>query len=70
MVAPVEGWRHLKALVEREEPKDVLRRMRSLLQHHYFYFVRPSRLSEGLDSGHFVGVEFCQSVTVTLAEDT
>ena len=35
MVAPEEGWRHLKALTERENPKDVLLRMRSLLPHHY-----------------------------------
>ncbi|HYU33897.1 MAG TPA: hypothetical protein VEW48_17225, partial [Thermoanaerobaculia bacterium] len=35
MVAPEEGWRHLKALAERENPKDVLLRMRSLLPHHY-----------------------------------
>jgi len=40
MVAPEEGWRHLKehlkALAERETPKkDVFLRMRSLLPHHY-----------------------------------
>jgi hypothetical protein len=35
MVAPEEGWRHLQALAERENPKDVLLRMRSLLPHHY-----------------------------------
>jgi hypothetical protein len=35
MVAPEEGWKYFKALAERENPKDVLRRMRSLLPHHY-----------------------------------
>jgi hypothetical protein len=34
MVAPEEGWRHLTTLVERENPTDVLLRMRSLLPHH------------------------------------
>jgi hypothetical protein len=34
-VLPEEGWRSLKTLVERENPKEVLLRMRSLLPHHY-----------------------------------
>jgi len=51
MLAPEEGWRHLRALIEHEKPEDIFRRMRSFWSHPFepssnFDFWPASQLAE------------------------